>query len=58
MIQSFRDITAYKKAYESSLKIHRLSLGFPEFERYELGGQMRRSTKSVALNIAEGFAKK
>ena len=58
MIQNFKDIVVYQKAYECSLKVHKISLGFPDFERYELGGQIRRAAKSVAFNIAEGFAKK
>ena len=40
-----------------SLEIHQKSLGFPKYEQYELGSQIRRSSKSVAINIAEGFAK-
>jgi four helix bundle protein len=29
---------------------------FPPFEKYELGGQLRRSEFSVPVNIVEGFA--
>ena len=47
----------YNKAYEFSLAIHRLSLTFPKFEQFELGSQLRRATKSIAMNIAEGYDK-
>ena len=58
MMESFRDLIAYQKAYQGSLEIHKLSLKFPEFEQHELGRQVRRATKSAAFNIAEGFGKK
>ena len=58
MIQSYKDLRVYQKAYEYSLNIHKLTLAFPKMEQYELGSQMRRATKSISLNIAEGFAKR
>ena len=58
MIRSFEDFEVYQKAYEYSLKIHRKSLKFPRIEQYELASQIRRSTKSVAANIAEGHGKR
>ena len=57
MIKGFKDLEVYQKAYSNSLEIHRLSLTFPKFELTELGSQIRRATKSIALNIAEGFGK-
>ena len=57
MIKSFRDLIVYQKAYALSLDMHKLSLGFPKFEQFELASQIRRSSKSVAMNIAEGFGK-
>ena len=56
-IKSFRDLQVYEKAYQTSLEIHRVSLAFPKYEQYELCGQIRRASKSVAMNVAEGFAK-
>ena len=58
MIRSYEDIEAYRRAYKSSLEIHKLTLTFPKHELQELGGQMRRSTKSIAMNIAEGHGKR
>ena len=58
MIQSYKDMRVYQKAYEYSLKIHRITLTFPKMEQYELGSQLRRATKSIAMNVAEGFAKR
>ena len=57
MIKSFRDLTVYQKAYDISIKLHEKSLTFPSLEKYELGSQLRRATKSIAMNIAEGYAR-
>ena len=57
MIKSFRDLIVYQKAYTLALDVHKLSLGFPKIEQYELGSQIRRASKSVAINIAEGYAR-
>ena len=56
-MESFRELLVYQKAYKISLEIHKLSLTFPRHEQTELASQMRRATKSVAMNIAEGFGK-
>ena len=58
MIRKVEDLDVFNKAYEYSLVIHRISLVFPKIEQYELGSQVRRATKSVAMNIAEGFGKR
>ena len=58
MIQSYEDLIVYQRAYKVSLEIHLLSLTFPKHEMQELGSQIRRSTKSIAMNIAEGYGKR
>lgn len=45
------------KADRLAKEIHKLTLGFPKFEVYALGDQMRRSSGSVADNISEGSCK-
>ena len=57
MIESFRDLEVYQKAYTISLRIHEISLKLPDFEKHELGSQIRRASKSIAMNIAEGYAR-
>ena len=58
MIKSYEDLKVYRMSYESSLKIHRMSLTLPQIEQQELGRQIRRATKSIPMNIAEGYGKK
>ena len=57
MIKSFEDLDAFKRAYRLSLEIHRHSLEWPRQEQRGLGDQMRRSSKSICANVAEGFGK-
>jgi four helix bundle protein len=57
VIKSFEDLDAFKRAYRLSLEIHRHSLDWPSEEQRGLGDQMRRSSKSICANIAEGFGK-
>jgi four helix bundle protein len=50
-------LVAWQRADDLFLKLHQLSLkAFPPFEKYELGGQLRRAAFSVPANIVEGFA--
>jgi four helix bundle protein len=57
MIESYKDLIVYKKSYEVSIEIHKISLRFPSFEKEELGNQIRRASKSIPMNIAEGYGK-
>ena len=56
-VRSFRDLEVYQKAYRLSLDVHKATLGFPKMEQYALADQMRRGSKSICANVAEGFAK-
>ena len=57
-IKSFEDLEVYKKAYRISLEIHKVSQSFPKFEQYSgLADQMRRASKGICANIAEGYGK-
>ena len=47
----------FQKAYAVYLEIHRMSLKLPRAEQYGLADQMRRASKSICANIAEGFGK-
>ena len=57
MIRSFEDLEAFKRAYRLSLDIHGESLKWPRIEQGALGDQVRRASKSICANIAEGFAR-
>ena len=52
------DLKVYRRLVELHLRVHERSLGFPKYEMYELGSQMRRSSNSGPANVAEGFNNK
>jgi four helix bundle protein len=56
-IASFEDLEVFKRAYRVSLEVHRISLQFPKIEQYGLADQLRRASKSICANLAEGFGK-
>ena len=51
---AFEDLEVFKRAYRVSLAVHRASLGFPEAEQRALADQIRRASKSICANLAEG----
>ena len=55
--KSFEDLEVFQRAYRLSLDIHRVSLRLPKIEQQALGDQVRRASKSIPVNIAEGFGK-
>ena len=55
---SYRDLDIYSLAHEMGVKIHTFSLRLPKFELYEAGSQLRRASKSVSANIAEGYGRR
>jgi len=56
--QGFRDLKVYQLALKLAMEIFHLSKSFPLDERFSLTDQIRRSSRSVAANIAEGYRKK
>jgi four helix bundle protein len=57
-IKGINDLKVYNLAYDLAMQIFELSSKFPKEETYSLTDQIRRSSRSVAMNIREGFAKK
>ena len=53
--RGFRTLNAWKKAYELTIEIYRLSKKFPKEETYALTSQLQRAAVSVPANIAEGY---
>jgi four helix bundle protein len=57
-INSAKELAVYAKAYELAMKIFELSKKFPGEERFALTSQVRRSSRSVCLNLREAWAKR
>ena len=58
MIKSFKDLDIYRESYELAVIINRNVNKLPIFEKNDLGFQLRKTSKSVPSNIAEGWAKR
>ncbi|GAB3932590.1 four helix bundle protein [Mucilaginibacter myungsuensis] len=55
---TFRELTAYRKAFSLSMEIFELTKNFPKEETYSLIDQIRRSSRSVFSSIAEAYKKR
>ncbi|MDO8968059.1 MAG: four helix bundle protein [Algoriphagus sp.] len=54
----FTDLLSYQKAFNLSMKIFEISKSFPKEETYSLTDQIRRSSRSVCVNLGEGYRKR
>ncbi len=57
-MKSYRELEIYKSAHKLAIEVYKLSLKLPKYELYEIGSQIRRSSKSVSYNIVEGYGRK
>jgi four helix bundle protein len=57
-ITSAKQLTVYKKGYQLAMQIFEKTKTFPSEERYALTSQIRRSSRSVCLNLREAWAKR
>ena len=57
-IRSAKELTVYRKAYDLAMRIFRATRSFPPEERYALTSQIRRSSRSVCMNLREAWAKR
>ncbi|MCZ6520740.1 MAG: four helix bundle protein [Bacteroidetes bacterium] len=55
---SYKNLEIWKLSKEVSIEVHKISLGLPQFELYETGSQIRRSSKSIRSNIVEGYGRR
>lgn len=53
-IQSYRDLTAWRKSILLVVEVYRVSRKLPGDERFGLTAQLRRAAVSVGSSIAEG----
>jgi len=57
-IRTVRDLTVYRKAFDSAMEIFELTKKFPKEETYSLTDQIRRASRSVGSNLSEGWRKR
>jgi four helix bundle protein len=54
---TYRDLIAWQRAMQLATTVYALCRSLPPDERFGLSSQMRRSARSVAANIAEGYGR-
>ena len=57
-IAAAKDPTVYKKSYALAMRVVQVTKRFPAEERYELTGQLRRSSRSPCRSLREAWAKR
>jgi four helix bundle protein len=58
MTGSFRELKVYQFAFQAAREVRILSLKFPKEEVYSLTDQIKKSSRSVCINIGEGYRKR
>ncbi len=56
-IKHFRDLVVYQRAFNTAMRIYKITKNFPKEEIYSLVDQIRRSSRSVCSNLAEAWRK-
>lgn len=57
-ITSHRELEVWREAMELAMAVFALTRSFPADERFSLIDQLRRSSRSVASNLAEAWRKR
>lgn len=55
IITSYKDLIAYKKAFEVVKEVYKFTRSYPQSEIYGMTSQIRRAAVSVPSNISEGY---
>jgi four helix bundle protein len=58
MIGSVRELDVYRLAFDAAMEIFEITKSFPKEEKFSLIDQIRRSSRSVCTNLAEGWRKR
>ena len=56
-MKSYKELEIYQLSFSLAIKVHKMTLTLPQYEMYEQGSQVRRSTKSIKDNIVEGYGR-
>ena len=57
-MKSYRELEIYKLSYDLAVEVHRFSLTLPQYEMYEEGSQVRKSSKGITSCIVEGYGRR
>ena len=54
-VRSFRQLMVWQKAMDLATVTYRAAASLPDYERFGLARELRRSVTSIPSNVAEGF---
>lgn len=57
-VQSCSDLNVYQQSYQLAMRVFEITKRFPKEEVFALSDQLRRSSRSIPANIAEGWGKR
>ncbi|MFL5748311.1 MAG: four helix bundle protein, partial [Niastella sp.] len=57
-MSSYKDLDIYNESKRLAIEIHKMTMALPKHELYEEGSQIRRSSKSIASMIVEGYGRR
>ena len=57
-MKSYKDLEIYQISFELAIIIREMTLKLPYPDKYEIGGQIRRSSQGVKDTIVEGYGRK
>jgi four helix bundle protein len=57
-VQTAKELDVYKVSYALAMEIYQISKTFPPEEKFALTSQIRRSSRSVPMNLREAWAKR
>jgi four helix bundle protein len=57
-MRNYKDLQVWEKAHRLTLAVYKGTQDFPKEERFGLTSQIRRSSASIAANLAEGCGRR
>ena len=57
-IRDHRQLRVYLDARDAAMRVYHVSADFPNEEKFSLTSQVRRASRSVCANVAEGWQKR
>src|SRR5437879_3700463 len=57
-VKHAKELAVYQRAYDLAMRVFEVSKRFPPDERFALTSQIRRSSRSVCMNLREAWAKR
>ncbi len=57
-MKCYKDLEVYQLSYKLAIEVHIITMQLPKYELFEQGSQIRRASKSIKDNIAEGYGRR